>query len=44
MVGTPCSLLRDLAFRKIVDWDPTTNRFEYDPTYSSKRPDWTFDL
>ena len=43
-VGTPCPLPRDLPFHKIVGWDPTMNRFEYDLSYASKRPDWTFDL
>jgi NADH-quinone oxidoreductase subunit F len=42
-VGTPCPLPRDLPFHKIVGWDPTMNRFEYDLAYASKRPDWTFD-
>jgi hypothetical protein len=42
-VGTPCPLPRDLPFHMIVGWDPTTNRFEYDLSYWSKRPDWTFD-
>ena len=40
--GTSCPLPRDLAFHKIIDWDPTSNRFLYDPTYASKQPDWTF--
>ena len=40
--GTSCPLPRDLAFHKIIDWDPTTNRFQFDPTYASKQPDWTF--
>jgi NADH-quinone oxidoreductase subunit F len=38
-----CPLPRELPFHKIVEWDPTTSRFEYDAAYSSKRPDWTFD-
>jgi len=41
-VGTPCPLPRDLPFHKIVDWNPTMNRFEYDESYAGKRPDWTF--
>jgi len=41
-LGTSCLLPRDLTFHKIVDWDPTTNRFRYDLTYASKQPDWTF--
>jgi NADH-quinone oxidoreductase subunit F len=41
-LGTSCPLPRDLTFHKIVDWDPTTNRFRYDLTYASKQPDWTF--
>ncbi|MGH2680714.1 MAG: NADH-ubiquinone oxidoreductase-F iron-sulfur binding region domain-containing protein [Actinomycetota bacterium] len=41
-VGTSCPLPRDLPFHKIVDWDPTTNRFRYDLTYAAKQPDWTF--
>lgn len=41
-VGSTCPLPRDLPFHKIVDWDPTMNRFEYDHSYRSKRPDWTF--
>jgi hypothetical protein len=27
---------------KIVAWEPTINRFRYDPTYADKQPDWTF--
>ena len=41
-VGIPCPLPRDLPFHKIVAWEPTINRFRYDPTYADKRPDWTF--
>ena len=41
-VGTPCPLPRDLPFHKIVAWEPTINRFRYDPTYADKQPDWTF--
>ena len=41
-VGTPCPLPRDLPFHKIVAWEPTINRFRYDPAYADKQPDWTF--
>jgi NADH-quinone oxidoreductase subunit F len=40
--GTQCPLPRDLPFHKIVGWEPTINRFRYDPTYADKQPDWTF--
>lgn len=42
-VGIPCPLPRDLPFHKIVAWEPTIDRFRYDPTYADKRPDWTFE-
>jgi NADH-quinone oxidoreductase subunit F len=42
-VGGGCPLPRELAFHKIVDWDPVAGRFLYDETYASKRSDWTFD-
>jgi hypothetical protein len=41
-VGIPCPLPRNLPFHKIVAWEPTINRFRYDPTYADKQPDWTF--
>jgi NADH:ubiquinone oxidoreductase subunit F (NADH-binding) len=41
-IGTPCPLPRDLPFHKIVGWEPTMNRFRYDPAYADKQPDWTF--
>jgi NADH-quinone oxidoreductase subunit F len=41
-VGSSCPLPRDLPFHKIVGWEPTINRFRYDPTYADKQPDWTF--
>jgi NADH-quinone oxidoreductase subunit F len=41
-IGNPCPLPRDLPFHKIVGWEPTINRFRYDPTYADKQPDWTF--
>jgi NADH-quinone oxidoreductase subunit F len=40
-VGNGCPLPRDLTFHKIVDRDPATQRFVYDATYASTRPDWT---
>jgi NADH-quinone oxidoreductase subunit F len=41
-VGSSCPLPRDLPFHKIVGWEPTINRFRYDPSYADKQPDWTF--
>jgi NADH-quinone oxidoreductase subunit F len=41
-VGIPCPLPLNLPFHKIVAWEPTINRFRYDPTYADKQPDWTF--
>jgi NADH-quinone oxidoreductase subunit F len=40
-VGAGCPRPRDLVFHKIVDLDPATQRFVYDPTYGSTQPDWT---
>ena len=39
-----CPFPRELAFHKIVDWDPAANRFRYDGDVVSKRPDWTYDV
>jgi NADH-quinone oxidoreductase subunit F len=41
-VGTPCPLPREIPFHKILDWDAEAWRFVYDPTYSKKQPDWTY--
>jgi NADH-quinone oxidoreductase subunit F len=40
-VGAGCPRPRELTFHKIVDRDPATERFVYDPAYGSTRPDWT---
>jgi NADH-quinone oxidoreductase subunit F len=41
-LGGTCPRPRPLPFHKIVDWDPASRRFSYDPAYAHKQPDWTY--